>query len=293
MQVSSSGLGGSVVLSNYLGQYNSQINKSLEKLASGLRVRNPADSPGDYFKAQALDRRANETARLERDLETHIGRVQSADGYLATVQSLLDDMSELASEAKDESNATLRASLGKEFDEKYSALETFINTAEYEGVKILTGSYDSNSGGTALSVQIDEGLSDTYSYDILDTRIDNANGLNLSSVANAETRWQALASNASDDYDDLVNDDSGLTRLERNSNRLATHLGIMEGAQRSLASKGENYLAASSALVGVDDAEEATRLSSLQIRQQAAASFLAQNNLVRQGVFGTLAGFSR
>ncbi len=291
MQVSSFGAGSSTVLTSYIGQYSNQINNSLEKLASGLRVRNPADSPGDYFKAQSLNRRASETSRIQRDMQVHVGRLQSADGYMATIQELLDDMSALAAEAKDETNATLRKSLGKEFDIKYSALDSIINKAEYEGNKILTGNYDTASAGTPLSVQIDEGLSDSYSYELLDSRIDSATGLNLAANIDAENRWNTSSTNASDDYDDINSNDSGLTRLKRNSNRLATHLGIIEGAQRSLATKEENYLAASSALVGVDDAKEATKLSSLQIRQQAAASFLAQNNIMKQGVFETLSGF--
>ncbi len=287
MQVGNLSSGGSVILSSYISQYSKDIDKSLERLASGLRVAHPADSSGDYFQAQSLERRATEAQTVERGLQTHLARVQSADGYLDTVSTLLDDMASLAKEASNETDVDLRTSLGKEYDAKYDALKTFIESARYEGEALLTGGYDS-SVGSALSVQIDEDMSDTYTYDILDTSIDTATGLNLAAFNTATADFATSQANAQSYYDALTVEDRGITRLTRNSNRLATHIGILEGSSRSLTNKVANYQAASSALVGVDDAAESTRLSTLQIRQQAAASFLAQNNLVRSNVFSAL-----
>jgi flagellin len=286
MQVGNLSPNGSSVLSSYINGYSGKINKSLERLASGLRVSSPSDSPGDYFKAQSLERRANEVNTIERGMQTHIARVQTADGYLDTASSLLNDMSDLALEASNETDNDLRVNLGKEYDVKYQALKTFVESARFEGEALLTGDHDS-SIGASLSVQIDEGTSNTYSYDILDTRIDEATGLNLGTENDAETAW-TTQSGAQGYYDAITTEDKGLTRLNRNVNRVNTHVGILEGASSALTIKATNYEAAASSLVSVDDAQETTRLSSMQIRQQAAASFLAQNNMVRANIYSTL-----
>jgi flagellin len=291
MDVSSNGPFGSVVLSRYIGTYNKSIASSLEKLATGLRVGRPSDDSGAFFQAKALDQRAGSLDTITRGLETHIARVKSAEGIMETADTLLAEMSELAKQASTETVQASRTNLGKEFDAKYSALSSLISAARYDGALLFTGSFDSGAGGAALAVQIDEEVTDTYSYDLLDARLSSATGLNLASFATAEVDFGDASNgqtNAGNFYNALTASDAGDVRLERNSNRIQTHLTVLEGALSNLNSKKENYLAASSALVGVDDAAETTRLSAMQIRQQAAASFLTQANLSYGGVINTL-----
>lgn len=292
MEISTTSSYGNTALGAYINQYDKEISTSLERLASGLRVRTPSDDPGAYFRSQTLNRRADRSLTVSRDIEDHLSRVKSAEEYLGTVSTMLGDMLSLANEAKDETNATLRESLGKEYDEKVTALQEFIDGARYDGNLLLAGAYDSSAGGSAVSAQVDEEIDDTYSYEILDTTVTAATGLNLSGFDDAETDWLASQANAESYVTALEDADSGITRVNRNLNRIATHKTILEGAQSNLSNKAANYQAASSALAGVDDAAESTKLSALQIRQQAAASFLAQSNVVSNGVIGMLTGFT-
>lgn len=294
MEISTTSSYGNSTLGAYIQTYDKEIKTSLERLASGLRVSKPSDDSGSYFRAQTLDRRSERTLQVSREIETDLSRVKSAEGYLQTVSTFLDDLVGLAKEAKLESDDTLRGVLGEEFDEKVSALESFISNAKYEGEQILSGIYDSNSdayAGSKLTVQVDEEVNDNYEYEILDTRVDSTQGLNLSSIANAEVNFEADINNVDTYLSALEEGDSGITRVNRNLNRIQTHRTILEGSQTSLQNKAANYQAASSALVGVDDAAESTRLSALQIRQQAAASFLAQSNVISNGIIGMLTGF--
>ena len=278
-------------LSNYISAYDKEIKSSLERLSSGLRVTQPSDDTGAYFKAEALKRRSSISTNVARDLENHISRLKTADEQLTTVKGLLSEMSALALEASGESTASIRQSLGEEYDAKVTALSDIITKASYDGDDLLDGDLDSGAGGTAKTATIDEDPStDTYTYDILDTVFTSSTGLNLSSYSSAATDWNSSAANATSYYDALENSDSGLVRLERNSNRISTHLTILEGARDALNNKAANYDAAVSALVEVDEAEEATLYSSLQIRQEAAASFLAQFNISRGNVLGSLTG---
>jgi flagellin-like hook-associated protein FlgL len=71
-------------------------------------------------------------------------------------------------------------------------------------------------------------------------------------------------------------------------NRIGTHQTIINSSVNALSVKETNYHAASASLVGVDYALESTRLSSLEIRKQAALSFLSQNNISRSNVYSVL-----
>jgi flagellin len=293
MEISTTSSYGNTALGAYISIYDKEISKSLERLSSGLRISSPSDDPGSYFRSQTLHRQANRSTAVSKQLEDHLSRINSAEKYLGTVSGILDDMVGIAKEAQDETNETLRVELGKEYDVKLSALEEFVTSSRYDGERFLTGTYDVSAGGSAIRAQIDEEIDDIYEYEILDTSTASATGLNLGAADDAETEWtdaRGGTAQASSFVAALEDGDSGLTRINRNLNRIGTHKTIIEGAQRSLDNKSANYQAASSALVGVDDAAESTRLSAMQIRQQAAASFLAQSNAINNGVIGMLTG---
>ncbi len=280
-------------LSPYLQSYNQEIEKSLGKITSGLRVNSPSEDNASYFKAQNLQRRADESSAVQRLIQGHVSRLQTAESGLKEARDMMDSLAELALKASNETNDTVRGAIGEEYDEKFSALEEFIASVSYEGEALLTGTYDSNDGGTAFSAQIDEVPSSTkYSYDILQTKLDDSNGMDLGSFKTANTDWGQAggAASATAYHTALTNDDKGLTRMDRNLSRIGTHLEVLNGASNTLSVKSANYKAAAGSLVDVNDIEETARLSNLQIRRQVAMSFLAQNNVQQSQVIGVLTG---
>lgn len=290
MRVNTSFSNGSLS-SQYLSTYGSEIEKSLGRITSGLRVAQPSEDSASYFKSENLKGRADATKSVSRSLGEHVSRVQSAEGYLNEAKTMLQDLSELALKASNEDVNDLRVSLAKEFDAKVTAFGKFLDGATYNGEKLLKGAYDSNAGGTAKQAQVDEDPSASkYSYDLLDTRYDESTGLDLGSSMDATTDWDGATgkTKAANYYKALTQEDKGLARIERNITRVGTHLAVLKGSQNALDTKAQNYEAASSALVAVDDAEESTKLSNLQIRRQVAASFLAQNNMHQGQVIGLL-----
>jgi len=286
------------MLSGYINTYNKEIGKSLERLGSGLRISKPSDGSYNFFKAQSLNRRADNSLETSKSLEDHISRVTTASDAIETARTMLLDMEELAKQASEENNAAVRANLGQEFEAKKDAYDDLINATTYEGALLMSGSFDSATGGTAIKAQVDEDATNTYSYDILDAGFESANGLNMQ-TRDAATNWadavtgKAQALGYYNELNSLTDDgtgvnDSGIARLERNANRLSTHLTILEGARDNLSTRSANYEAAASAIVGVDEVEEATRFSALQIKQQASASFLAQFNIGQSNVVSVL-----
>jgi flagellin len=297
MMVSANVAPGVRTLSTIISQYNNKLEESLGKIASGLRVRKPSDDAYNYFRGEDLRIRSNMVERISSGLGDHLARLKSAEGSLLSIRELLTKMSSMAAEAGEEENDSVRAAMGKEYDQMLSAVVKLVETSRYNGKTLLDASWDSGAGGSAISARIDENTGDHYRYDILDTRALEATGLNLAGFASAEADWgQAGATgrtSATDYAEALENQDSGMKRMDRNLNRISTHLTVLEGVQNALANRRENYLAARSALVEVNQAEETSRYTSMQIQQQAAASFLAQANLGYAGVVGLLLGKSQ
>ena len=288
------GMSGAQTLGSYINQYSKEISNSLERIASGKRIANASDDPTSYFRSQSLDRRAKLAESAGRGLEEQISQNKSASSVLDTVQNLLEEMSGLAKDAAAETDATIRGSYGKEYDKKFEAIKSLITASKYNGETYLNGKYDPDATGTtgaAIKVQIGEEATDTFEISILDMTIDETSGLNLDDAKTATADFGTSQANATTYFNKvsgISGNDSGMARLKRNASRLQTNLTVLSGAQNALNTKSANYQAASSAINGVDDATESTRVQSMMIRQQAAASFLAQSNGSYGGVVSTL-----
>lgn len=296
---------GSYSLSGIIRGYNRQMSESLERIATGLRVNKPSDDIMSFFRAKELNSLANSTKTVASGIEEHIGRMETAEGALTTISDIIEQMAELAKEASASDNAAERKSLGSEYDQLRNSISTIVNTTRYKGELILNGTFDTDSqvsgtAGKGISVQVGENINDLFTYELLDTRVDadgdvgddTYSGLNIG-TSFAETQWAVDKANAATSYADLTQNDSGLIRLRRNATRVKSNLTVLNGARTNMETKQSNYLAASSALAGVDQAEETSRYTSLQIQQQAAASFLAQSNVAYSSVMGMLTGFGR
>lgn len=280
----------SAALSRIINTYNHKLEGSLRRISTGLRVTRPSDDVGNYFRAQDLNRRSEITQTVGRNLQDHIARLSTAETALGAMGDLMEKMTEIARKASNEDSAAVRAGLGREFDTLREAMDTIVNTTRYRGELLLTGLLDTSAGGQAMRAQVDEDAADIFSYQILDSRTTTVTGLALST--GAQTSWADAdngKSNALSFFNQAKTGDSGIKRLERNISRIGTNLSVLNAARTSMENRTSNYAAASSALVGVDQAAETSRFATLQIKQQAAASFLAQSNISQSSVIGILA----
>jgi flagellin len=299
---------GTFALSSIIKTYNSAMSTSLERIASGLRINRPSDDVGSYFRAKELNSLAESSGTAAKSLENHISRLKTAEDGLTSISDLMTQMSDLAKEASQETDAATRSTLGQQYDNLRDAISTVVNTTRYEGALLLNGAYDANAkvnnvAGAGSSVQVGEQVNDTFNYQILDTRVskdgttgsDTFSGLNIVSTSVQATWADATTGQAAAlaTYATLEEEDSGMIRVRRNLSRISTNLSVISGARTGLENKQNNYQAASSSLVGVDQAEETSRYASLQIQQQAAASFLAQSNMAYGSVVSILTGYGR
>lgn len=288
-------------LARIIRTYNRSMESSLERIASGLRVNRPSDDISTYFRAQDLNQLAESSATTASGLQEHISRLSTAEDALKTIDEILQQMADKAKEASTETDANTRESLGYEYDAMKDSITTIVNTTRFKGDLILNGTFDPSAQvsakvGAAIKAQVGEDPTDIFSYQILDTRVDkdiagSIHGLNLTNGSVAAS-WKAGTAGALASYQELTESDAGDSRIQRNLSRISTNLTVLSGARTNLENKQSNYQAASSALVGVDQAEESSRYASLQIQQQAAASFLAQSNINYGNVIGVLTGFT-
>jgi flagellin len=238
--------------------------KSMERLSSGYRINRAADDAAGLAISEKLRGQINGLDQAQRNSQDAVSLVQTAEGSLNEVHSMLQRVRELAVQY---SNGTLSTSDKSAITAEAAQLQSEINrigsSADFNGIKLLDG-----SGGT-ISFQVGANDGDTIavktaklSDEVGTISVDQTSA--ISAIDNAIEKVSALRGS----FGAVQN------RLEHTLNNLATYQ--------------ENLMASESRIRDVDMASEMVQFSKNQILQQAGTSMLAQANQAPQGVLSLL-----
>ena len=245
--------------------YNSTVSfgKSMEKLSSGLRINRAGDDAAGLAISEGLKADIRALDQAARNAADGISLVQTGEGALDEVSSILLRMKELAEQSM---NGTLTDTDRGYLDSEYTALSSEINriaaSTEFNGVSLLDGNLDVD-----IQVGISTGTSDQVAV-ALSTNM-NASGIGISTAIDTS----AHASSAMDEIDDAI------TAVVTARGDFGAVQNRLEASIRNINMTSENLSAANSRIRDVDVAYETSRLTSYQILQQAGVSMLATANM--------------
>jgi len=254
----------SLVAQGNLAKTSGELQKSISRLSSGLRVQSAADDAAGLAISEDFKASIRSLGQAKRNANDGVSLVQTADGSLKEVSGLLVRMRELAVQSRNgTNNSTQRGYLNDEFTQLRSEIDRIANTTEFNGLTLLDG--DQASG---LSFQVGMG---TTADDRLTVSIatSSASALGISSSTISSTSGADSAITA---LDDAIQDVSTRrANLGSMQNRLSTTMSNLE-------TYSTNLSAANSRIVDVDIAEETASLTKHQILMQAGSAMLAQAN---------------
>jgi flagellin len=133
-----------------LGNTSIQYAKSVEKLSSGLRINRAADDAAGLAISEKLRAQVRGLNQAQRNAQDGISMVQTAEGALTEVHSMLQRMRELAVQA---SNSTLSSADAQSVNTEMTALKAEIDrvagATSFNGQFLLTGALSvAQLGGT-------------------------------------------------------------------------------------------------------------------------------------------------
>ncbi len=124
-----------------LSATDTQMGKSLEKLSSGFRINRAADDAAGLAISEGLRSQVGGLKQAVRNAQDGISVVQTAEGALTEVHSILQRMRDLAVQAgNDSNNADSRAAIATEATALSSELTRIGNSTNFNGTKLLDGS---------------------------------------------------------------------------------------------------------------------------------------------------------
>ena len=269
-------------LNSYRNLTNTQndLSKSLEKLSSGLRINRAADDAAGLAISEGLRSQVGGLKVAARNAQDGISVIQTAEGALTEVHSILQRVRDLAVQAgNDSNNADSRAHIKTESDALGAELTRIATSTKFNGISLLTGA-TSGSGAGSLSFQVGaEGGADNQI-------VVSLTGADTTAVGTAVA---ALT------YDTAANAALSITAIDTQIKNISTAragLGAVqnrfESTINSLNVSAENLTAAESRIRDTDMASEMVSYTRSNILSQAGTAMLAQANQSNQGVLQLL-----
>lgn len=124
-----------------LSNTQNDLSKSLEKLSSGLRINRAADDAAGLAISEGLRSQVNGLNVAARNAQDGISVIQTAEGALTEVHSLLQRMRDLAVQAGNDSNSTeARSAIKTEADALVAELGRISQSTNFNGINLLDGS---------------------------------------------------------------------------------------------------------------------------------------------------------
>lgn len=152
-----------------------QMSKSLEKLSSGYRINRAADDAAGLAISEGLRSQTGGLKVAVRNAQDGISVVQTAEGALTEVHSILQRMRDLAVQAaSDTNNSDARTNITTEASQLQSELSRIAGSTNFNGTKLLDGS------ANTLNFQV--GAGSASSDNVISFNFDTAD---VSSVASA------------------------------------------------------------------------------------------------------------
>jgi flagellin len=146
------------------------LNKSLGRLSSGLRINSAKDDSAGMAISNRFTAQVKGMDQAVRNANDGISMLQTSEGGMQEVTTILQRMRELAVQASNDTNsASDRASLQGEMDQLYSEIDRISTSTQFNGVGLLDG-----SGGTK-SFQIGANSGQTISVALRSTKTQDLN----------------------------------------------------------------------------------------------------------------------
>lgn len=129
-----------------LGMNNSAVSKSLEKLSSGFRINRAGDDAAGLAISEKMKAQITGLETASANAQDGISLIQTAEGNLTEVHSMLNRMVELATKSANGTYTSIeRTALQDEVDSLLEEIDRISKSANFNGTNLLDGSMGLNS----------------------------------------------------------------------------------------------------------------------------------------------------
>ncbi|EQB88549.1 flagellin [Clostridium punense] len=257
---------------------NVNSGKSMEKLSSGLRINRAGDDAAGLSISEKMRGQIRGLDQASRNAQDGISMIQTAEGALNEVHSILQRMRELAVQGANDTNVTIdRSSIASELTALNAEISRIKDNTTFNTKKLL------DSSAATVKVHVGADASQTMDLDF------TTEGIDLSKVVSeTETTAKVLVGTSAEASASITAIQTQIDSVSKGRSTLGAWQNRLEHTINNLNNSSENLQAAESRIRDVDMAKEMMSFSKNNILSQAAQAMLAQANQAPQGVLQLL-----
>ncbi|GIX06610.1 MAG: flagellin [Candidatus Poribacteria bacterium] len=273
---------------------SNDLQTRMQRLSTGLRIVRAKDDPAGLSAAEGMRAQLAGQKTSNDNISRAITMLQTAEGGLEQIGSMLVRLKELAIQASDGTlNDDNRSAIQSEAFSLLNEIQRIASTTVFNGLTLL------NTGGTStFTFYVGDGTTATSSSNM--TLAFSLGGVSLIGTATVAQQLYIGGTTINVSTNLFVSQNGVLplvTEFDEGVNLIAkvrTQLGAfqnrLERAQSNLLVAIENTSAAESTIRDADFAVEASALTRAQILTQAGTAMLSQANLLPQNALALLGG---
>ena len=260
-----------------LGVSNSSLAKSTEKLSSGYRINRAGDDAAGLSISEKMRGQIRGLDRASTNAQDGVSLIQTAEGAMNEVHSILQRMRELTVQAANDPNASEdRTAIASEQSQLVQEINRIASQTQFNGMNLLDGNFTDKK----LQVGANNGQSIGITIGAMKAAT-LASGASISGAAGEMTTYTKATA-----FLDKI--DASIRTVSKQRSNLGAIQNRLEHTIANADNTAENLQAAESRIRDVDMADEMVKYSKSSILQQAGQSMLAQANQSTQGVLSLL-----
>lgn len=134
---------------------NNAVSKNLEKLSSGYRINRAGDDAAGLAISEKMRAQITGLNTAQKNAQDGVSLVQTAEGALTEVHSMLNRMVELADQSANGTydNAVDRANLQKEIASLKDEIDRIADSTNFNGINLLDGSLSTKTTTTLAGTE--------------------------------------------------------------------------------------------------------------------------------------------
>lgn len=265
----------------------SSMDKSMEKLSSGMRINRAGDDASGLAVSEKMRSQIRGLNQASTNASNGISFIQTAEGYLQESQDIIQRLRELAVQASNGIyTAEDRMQIQVEVSQLVDEIDRIASHAQFNGMNMLTGRFARATGENAVTAsmwfhiganmdQRERVYIGTMTSKGLGVR--NAGDNSILSLADPDTANRAIGTL-----------DEALKKVNKQRADLGAYQNRLEHAIRGIDIGAENMQAAESRIRDTNMANEMVKFTKDRILSQAGNAMLAQANQKSQGVLQLL-----
>ena len=261
---------------------NWDVDKSLEKLSSGMRINRAGDDASGLAVSEKMRTQIKGLRQAERNTEDGMSLIQTTEGYLQTASDILQRIRVLAVQSSngiytDEDRQLIQVEVSQLVDE----IDRVASQAEFNTMNLLQGDFARGSMTASMWFHMGANMHQrervfigTMTARALSMKQEDGSITSISTAGKANMTIGVI--------------DAALTRIAKQRADLGAYYNRLEYAAKGLMNAYENIQASESRIRDVDMAEEMSELTKKQILVQSGTAMLAQANAKPQNVLRLL-----